>query len=129
MVELVFQISSLSLGKIFPLFSLIRAILSSRNFFYSRQHECSKINLNILKLYVHLLGILWSLFPPFFSLLGFHKTLVEGYVLFQIRPKWSLSSRTLLSFGYSFNEAYHTSECWFIKRKSFFFSLGVLCAA
>ena len=34
----------------------------------------------------------------------------------------SLSWWTSLFFGYSFNEAYHTSECWFIQRRSFFFS-------
>ena len=36
---------------------------------------------------------------------------------------------TSLFFGYSFNEAYHTSEFWFIQRISFFFSLWILCAA
>ena len=34
-----------------------------------------------------------------------------------------------LSFGYSFNETYHVSECWFIQKVSSFFFLRVLCAA
>ena len=41
----------------------------------------------------------------------------------------SLSSWTSLFFGYLFNEAQHPSEFEFIQRKSFFFSLSVLCAA
>ena len=40
-----------------------------------------------------------------------------------------LFSWTTLFFGYSFNEAYHTSEFEFIQRRRFFFSLMVLCAA
>ena len=41
----------------------------------------------------------------------------------------SLSLWTSLPFGYSFNEAYHTSECWFIQKINSFFSLRVLCMA
>ena len=40
-----------------------------------------------------------------------------------------LYSSTSLSFGYSFNETYHVSECWFIQKISSFFSLRVHCAA
>ena len=40
-----------------------------------------------------------------------------------------LSSWTSLFFGYLFNEAHHTSEFEFIQRRSFFFSLIVLCTA
>ena len=36
-----------------------------------------------------------------------------------------LSSWTSLSFGYSFNEIYHVSECWFIQKIRSFFSLRV----
>ena len=35
---------------------------------------------------------------------------------------------TCLFFRYSFHTAYHTSECEFIQRRSFSFSLSVLCA-
>ena len=45
----------------------------------SFQYECSRIKLNMLKLYVHLefCGFYFLLF--FLSLLGFHNTLVGGY--------------------------------------------------
>ena len=55
MAELVLQISSLSF-----------------------QYKCSRIKLNILKLYVHLLEMLWNLFSSIFlSLFGFHTTLAD----------------------------------------------------
>ena len=36
---------------------------------------------------------------------------------------------TSLFFGYSFNEAHNTSECWFIQKIRFYFSLSIHCMA
>ena len=63
------------IGEIFSLVSLL--FYPSHFFlpyfvFHSRQHECSKVNLNILKLYVHLLEIPWNLSSSLFPLvIGF----------------------------------------------------------
>ena len=54
------------------------------------------------------------------------------HVLFQIRPRIIIISflgDKSPALGISFNEAHQTSECEFIQRRSFFFSLSVLCTA
>ena len=81
------------------------------------------IKLNTFKLYVHLLGVLWSLFSSFFfSLLGFHNVLVERYTsYFCFFPRGQI-----FSLGICLTRLTIPRSAEFIQMISFFFSLPSL---
>ena len=96
----------------------------------SFQYECSKIKLNLLKLYNHLLGVFWNLFSFLFSFVIGFSYHVGGRirVLLQIRPSLIIVS-FLKDESFLWVFVKRGSIPWsaeFIQVISFFFSLRSL---
>ena len=97
----------------------------------SFQCECSRIKLNILKLYVHLLGVLWNLFSSLFSfVIGFPSHVDTRLISDKTRINYCSYPRgQIFSLGIRLTRLTIPRSAGSFKRISFFFSLMVLCAA